>query len=118
MQQIIEEYQRTKCESISRLRAHYRLEKSGSCSDEETYYLIFKGQNTYTLKEEFVKRRFYQIPFREDEIMQIMEAFLCGLREYNQRFQREYEKIALDSLVIDQSNNRIHLRDAWLNTQI
>jgi len=88
MQQIIEEYQLSKCESISHLHAYYKLEKDSYCSDEETYYLIFNGQNSYTLKEECVKRRFYQGGFREDELMQIVETYLCGLREYSQRFQR------------------------------
>jgi hypothetical protein len=62
---IIEEYGRSRCASVSSLWGHHRLDKTGYCSDEEVYFLIFQGQNNYTLKEETNKRRFYQRPFRE-----------------------------------------------------
>jgi hypothetical protein len=49
--QIIEEYERSKCESISKLRTHYHIDNKGYCSDEESFYLVFDGQNNYTLRE-------------------------------------------------------------------
>lgn len=72
IQEIITEYDRTRCESISKLKAHYLLDKRGVCSDEEHYFLVFRGQNSYSLKDETIKRRFYQKPFREEEIRQVV----------------------------------------------
>ena len=42
------------------------------------------------------------------------ETLLCGLREYDHRFQRDYDRLSLDSLVIDQRTHRLYLRDPWL----
>jgi len=47
--------------------------------------------------------------------LQIIETYLCGLREYNHRFQREYERLSLDSIAIDQKSKKINLKDPWLN---
>jgi hypothetical protein len=44
-----------------------------------------------------------------------MAALLCGLREYDMRFQRNYDRLSFDSLIIDQKNYHIYLKDPWLN---
>jgi hypothetical protein len=44
----------------------------------------------------------------------VAETFLCGLREYDHRFQRDYDRLSLESLVIDQKTKRLYLRDPWL----
>lgn len=51
IKQTIEEYQRTKCESISKLKASYHLDNTGYCSDKQNFYLIFEGQNNYNMRE-------------------------------------------------------------------
>jgi hypothetical protein len=43
-----------------------------------------------------------------------VETFLCGLREYDHRFQRDYTQLSLDSIVIDQKSKKITLKDPWL----
>jgi hypothetical protein len=68
VKQIIEEYSRTKCESISKLRMHYHIDNTGYCSDEQSFYLVFEGQNNYNLQLEFGNRRTYRSQFSELEI--------------------------------------------------
>jgi hypothetical protein len=114
IRQAVEEYQRTRCESISKLRTHYHLASSGYCSDEQSFFLVFQGQNSYSLREESAKRRLYRTAFHEGEIQQVAETLLCGLREYDHRFQRDYERLSLESLLIDQQTHRLYLRDPWL----
>ena len=116
MGQAVEEYRRTRCESISKLQGHYTREKKGYCSEESQFYLIFQGENSYSLREEFAKRRMYQQrPFSEQEIQQIAETYLCGLREYSHRFQKEFDQMSLESLNIDPRSGRMNLKDPWLS---
>ena len=51
MGQAVEEYKRTRCESISKLQGHYTHEKKGYCSEESQYYMVFQGENNYSLRE-------------------------------------------------------------------
>jgi hypothetical protein len=75
---------------------------------------VFEGQNSYSLREETAKRRLYRTAFSEQEIQQVAETLLCGLREYDHRFQRDYERLSLECLLIDQQTHRLYLRDPWL----
>jgi hypothetical protein len=67
------------------------------------------------MTEELVKRKFQQETFSEEETIQIIETYLNGLREYSNRFQRDYERLWLHSLAIDKTG-KMHLQDPWLIT--
>jgi len=45
-----------------------------------------------------------------------LAAALSGLREYDMRFQRNYERLSFEDLMIDQRNNRLYLKDPWLKS--
>lgn len=60
-------------------------------------------------------RRYQQSGFTEGEIVEILEAYLSGLREYHHRFGRSYENLCLESAGIEDSKGRVYLRDPWLS---
>jgi hypothetical protein len=67
-----------------------------------------------SLKQELAKRKLQHESFKEQEILHVLQTYLCGLREYSQRFHRNFERLNLDSISIDERTRKLTLKDPWL----
>lgn len=57
--------------------------------------MVFDGQNTPSVREEYLARRYLGTGFKAVEIESILAAMLCGLKEYCKRFGRKDCRVGL-----------------------